>query len=289
MLTKLDFELSLKNDERNICPTYECCCDKEWKNLDRLIVKYVYKNIEETLINLETDTPLEYLDKICNYSREKLSGNLIIAGAHTVINLKDRLLVSNEVVKSADFAMQIIANINNKFNNIDFLIPLNDFFMEKKESQNENNINFYRDQCLKSYVIPTLLKNSLKDIKNNCYYCSEKNMADKFKRHIKNIKKNNDLFYNYGDNNEHWGLNINNKNIEIINNNKPNCVAGNAATFRDINYTVNNRKKNKNYDSHIGIYPLCSMNNVINGYKVANSFYEIDLPTILIFFEKKCF
>lgn len=128
-----------------------------------------------------------------------------------------------------------------------------------------------------------------KDIKNNCYYCSEKNMADKFKRHIKNIKKNNDLFYNYDDNNEHWGLNINNKNIEIINNNKPNCVAGNAATFRDINYTVNNRKKNKNYDSHIGIYPLCSMNNVINGYKVANSFYEIDLPTILIFFEKKCF
>ena len=77
--------------------------------------------------------------------------------------------------------------------------------------------------------------------------------------------------------------------IEVIINNKPNCVAGNAATFRDINFIVNNSKIKDNYDSHIGIYPLGSLDNVINGYLVGNDFYKLNLPTILIFYDKKCY
>ena len=54
-------------------------------------------------------------------------------------------------------------------------------------------------------------------------------------------------------------------------------------------FIVNNSKIKDNYDSHIGIYPLCSLDNVINGYLVGNDFYKLNLPTILIFYDKKCY
>ena len=45
-----------------------------------------------------------------------------------------------------------------------------------------------------------------------------------------------------------------------------------------------------NYISHIGVFPLCSLDNVLNGYRAATSFYgNLNLPCLLVFFGKSCF
>lgn len=114
----------------------------------------------------------------------------------------------------------------------------------------------------------------------------KKNMADRFKRHIKSKEKEK-LFFK--ENNSVF-MNIDGSSFEVIKNNKPTCAAGNAATFRSIRYKISSNKTFDNYTSHIGVFPLCSMANVINGYKAAASFYSgLNLPCLLIFFGTSCF
>ena len=113
-------------------------------------------------------------------------------------------------------------------------------------------------------------------------------MADSFKRHIKNRRQKGDnLFYKKeGD----WFMRWDGGDFKIIENDKPNCVAGNAATIRAIRYEVESNKIKDNYNSFVGIFPLCSMTNVLNGVVAANKFYKtIDLVSLLVFFGKACF
>ena len=201
--------------------------------------------------------------------------------------------------KDWKFENEVIVYFLDKTTNIKLLQEktenIFDFFSDisnKDAGTDENLANSYRKEALDPYIIPISLKEIFKNYNFDfeLFFCSEKNMADKFKRHIKNAKKTNtSLFKNYGDNLENWAYVLNETEIEVISNNKPNCVAGNAATFRDINFIVNNSKVKENYDCHIGIYPLCSLNNVINGYLIGNNFYNLNLPTILIFYDKKCY
>ncbi|MCF0162545.1 MAG: hypothetical protein HUJ88_08220 [Fusobacterium necrophorum] len=293
-------ELSLETKEnvkRCIFEGYQCNCTKGWQEKNRFIAYFMDKEICQKIIDEETEKPMEFIEKIINLALARLPKNkkLLIAGGHTVINLKDRFYVSQEVKNSTNFGMKVLEGLKTEFKNIDFIIPLNDFFMEKDAGTDEGLVNNYRKEALSPYIIPPELKKifeatKLKGIDFKLFYCSEKNMADKFKRHIKSVKKKNpELFSNYGKFNENWAYILNGKEIEVILDNKPNCVAGNCSTFRDINYIVNNSKIKDNYGSHIGIYPLCSLDNVVNGYLVGNDFYNLNLPTILIFFDKKCF
>ena len=297
MIRKIDLkENEVLNYNNCIYSDYKCNCTKDWKEHNKVIVYYLDKENCIKLLDEPTENIFDYSKTIYTFLNEKLKGSqkLLVAGGHTVINLKDRNYVSNEVITSVKFGMQLLKLLSNNFSKIDFIIPLNDFFMEKDAGTNENMENSYRKEALEPYILPKKLKEIfntyLKNVDFELFFCSEKNMADKFKRHIKNTKKNRpELFKNYGDNLENWAYILNNTRIEVITNNKPNCVAGNAATFRDINFIVNNSKIKDNYDSHIGIYPLCSLDNVINGYLVGNDFYKLNLPTILIFYDKKCY
>lgn len=80
------------------------------------------------------------------------------------------------------------------------------------------------------------------------------------------------------------------ENFLDIKNNKPTCAAGNAATFRAIRYSVSSNKIFDNYSFHIGVFPFCSLYNVLNWYRAATSFYgNLNLPCLLVFFGKSCF
>lgn len=296
MMKMINFHEKLEGYNNCILKDYKCCCSREWTDKNKLIIYYMDKENCKELLNIESNNIFDYLETVQSIVQKYLvqRKKLILAGGHTVINLKDRNFVSQEVINSVDFGMKLLSTIYSYFDKTDFLIPLNDFFMEKDEKNDDNEINFYRNEALNPYVLPESLRaiflRESKSFKFDLYFCSEKNMADKFKRYIKNVKKNNlDIFRNYGKNFENWSYKILDKEIEVISNNKPNCVAGNASTFRDINFIIKNSKIKPNYDSHIAIYPLCSLENVINGYLVANDFYNLDLPTLLIFFDKKCF
>lgn len=294
MIKKVSLSDTYTTYKNCIYEDYKCNCTKDWKFENEVIVYFLDKTTNIKLLQEKTENIFDFFSDISNIVKEKLPKNskLLLAGGHTVINLKDRNFVSQEVITSVKFGMELLNDNKSFFNKSDFIIPLNNFFMEKDAGTDENLANSYRKEALDPYIIPISLKEIFKNYNFDfeLFFCSEKNMADKFKRHIKNVKKTNtSLFKNYGDNLENWAYVLNETEIEVISNNKPNCVAGNAATFRDINFIVNNSKVKENYDCHIGIYPLCSLNNVINGYLIGNNFYNLNLPTILIFYDKKCY
>lgn len=288
-------DYNLLNINREIYSDYQCNCTKFWTKNDKLIIyKATTSGIEKIFDDANNANIFDTVEIIAKLAGKELTDKAIIAGGHTVINLKDRFHISEEAVKSAEIALGFISKLQYEYNkNADFLVPLNDFYMEKDAGTDEGHENSYRKEALNPYIIPPKL-NELLAIHSNrlnrnidAYYCSEKNMADRFKRHIKNKKKDETgMFVKNGND---WEMIVENERFVVLTNDKPNCVAGNAATLRAIRYDVNSNKIKDNYTSHVGIYPLCSIDNVINGYRAAKAFYNLDLPTFFVFCGKSCF
>lgn len=136
------------------------------------------------------------------------------------------------------------------------------------------------------YIIPEkindyiLASNQRHDIDINAFYVSEKNMADRFKRHIKN-RMDKEAYFQRQDGNVK--MTVGEHEFDIIKENKPTCAAGNAATFRAIRYRISSNKVFDNYTSHIGVFPLCSRVNVLNGYRAAATF-TITFPCLPYWF-----
>ncbi|TCQ83106.1 MULTISPECIES: hypothetical protein [Rahnella] len=281
-----------KTAERVIFRDYKCNCTKGWKDADRFMV---YRADESGVTEIFSDEVGDSnLDALIEMAKGYLSDRVVISGGHTVVNLDDRFSVSNEVEKSARFCIDYIVKSKEQLNiQPDFLMEINDFYMEKKDGNEIDGANQYRKKATSPYIIPERINSYIKDI-NKCYgidirsfYVSEKTMADRFKRHIKNTVDKN-LLFNRQDRN--LLMTVDEHTFAIIENNKPTCAAGNAATFRAIRYKVSSNKIFDNYTSHIGVFPLCSRINVLNGYRAASAFYDgLSLPSLLVFFGKSCF
>lgn len=281
-----------KTAERVIFRDYKCNCTKGWKDADRFMV---YRADESGVTEIFSDEVGDSnLDALIEMAKGYLSDRVVISGGHTVVNLDDRFSVSNEVEKSARFCIDYIVKSKEQLNiQPDFLMEINDFYMEKKDGNEIDGANQYRKKATSPYIIPERINSYIKDI-NKCYgidirsfYVSEKTMADRFKRHIKNTVDKN-LLFNRQDRN--LLMTVDEHTFAIIENNKPTCAAGNAATFRAIRYKVSSNKIFDNYTSHVGVFPLCSRINVLNGYRAASAFYDgLSLPSLLVFFGKSCF
>ncbi len=281
-----------KTAERVIFRDYKCNCTKGWKDADRFMV---YRADESGVTEIFSDEVGDSnLDALIEMAKGYLSDRVVISGGHTVVNLDDRFSVSNEVEKSARFCIDYIVKSKEQLNiQPDFLMEINDFYMEKKDGNEIDGANQYRKKAISPYIIPERINSYIKDI-NKCYgidirsfYVSEKTMADRFKRHIKNTVDKN-LLFNRQDRN--LLMTVDEHTFAIIENNKPTCAAGNAATFRAIRYKVSSNKIFDNYTSHVGVFPLCSRINVLNGYRAASAFYDgLSLPSLLVFFGKSCF
>ena len=283
------------NINRVIYSDYKCNCTKSWVGDDILVIfKAVKSGIEKVYENFYTGNVTSTVETIAKLVAKEITDKAIIAGGHTVVNLKDRFHVSDEVARSADVALGLIAYLQEKEGKYaEFLMPLNDFYMEKDAGTDEGCENTYRREAVNPYIIPPKINALLLHYSEKLgreirlHYCSEKNMADRFKRHIKDKKKDGSgVFIKDGSN---WEMVVCHDKIVVLANDKPNCVAGNAATLRAIRYEIANKKIKDNFTSHVGIYPLCSLDNVLNGYKVATAFYNLDLPTYFVFFGRSCF
>ncbi|HAX91467.1 MAG TPA: hypothetical protein DCY07_04570 [Rhodospirillaceae bacterium] len=250
-------------------------------------IEKVYEDAYTGDVNLTVAT-------IAKLAAKEMTNKAMIAGGHTVVNLKDRLYISDEVAKSADVALGLVAHLHEaQSKRAEFLVPLNDFYMEKDAGTDEGHENAYRKKAVSPYIIPPKMNDLLLRYSERLgremalHYCSEKNMADRFKRHIKTKKKEGGgQFVKNGNN---WEMVVGNERIVVLANDKPNCAAGNAATLRAIRYDITNNKTKDNFTSHVGIYPLCSLDNVLDGHKVATAFYGLDLPTYFVFFGRSCF
>lgn len=281
-----------KTEERVIFRDYKCNCTKGWKDVDRFIV---YRADETGVTEIVNDEVGDHnLDILIELAKSNLSKKIIISGGHTVVNLDDRFAVSNEVEKSARFCIYYIVKSKKQLNiQPDFLMEINDFYMEKSDGHEIDGANNYRKMATSPYIIPEKINSYIKE-KNKRYgidirsfYVSEKTMADRFKRHIKNSVDDNILFNRQGSN---LLMTVDEQTFAIIDDNKPTCAAGNAATFRAIRYKVSSNKIFDNYTSHIGVFPLCSRINVLNGYRAASAFYgNLSLPSLLVFFGRSCF
>lgn len=283
-----------------IYSNYSFNCPKYWK--DNKNSYFIYKADKygiEKIYDSEIYSNDQKIDIAIDLVANGITDNLIVSGGHTVIDLSNRLNVGSEAVKSTEFTLQLISKIQKqKKIYARFLIQLNDLYMEKDSETSEGTVpNKYRKQALKPYIIPCqinkLLKNYSKELNRELqlYYCSEKNLADSFKRYIKNKKKNaSDLFFQVvtGEGNT-WNMLVDSKVIPVLINDKPNCIAANAAMLRVIRYSIENNKQKDNFTSYVGVFPVCSLNNVLNGYKVANKIYNLDLPSYYIFTGRSCF
>lgn len=284
-------------DNRTIYPAYKCNCTKDWKQNDKFIIYKANKNTIEKIF--ESDIVDNNINSITTTSLigHDLTDKIIVSGGHTVVNLSDRFHVGQEVIKSVDFSFKLIAELQKQHaKKAEFLVMLNDFYMEKDAGTDDGAENKYRKEALNPYLIPPKINKFLLEYSDllgrnmDLYYCSEKNMADRFKRHIQNQKKSNDKALFIQKDNNNWDIMIGDNVFPVMINGKPTCVSGNAATFRAIRYEVTSNKIKDYFTSYVGMFPLCSVDNVLNGYRAANAFYEpFNLPSYLIFFGKSCF
>lgn len=292
------FITDASNIEREIHPDYKFSCLKGIDDGHNPFI--VYKTLNGKIEEIYREESFDescveaFINLISNES--VITDKLLLAGAHTVVNLKDRLEIGKEPMVSLDFSLKLIERIRKvRGINADFMIPLNDFFMEHDASTTTDKAdNKYRQQAVSDYVLPTQAEYRVKEHLNTTgvditpFYCSEKGMADRFNRHIKNKKKNSDMFVSSTSGTD-WYMRVDDQFIAVIENNKPNCVAGNAATERATRYNITPNKQLDHYTSRIGIYPRCSMQNVLNGYLVACNAYEnFDMPGYFIFFGGSC-
>lgn len=288
-------DYSALNVNRVIYPDYQCNCTKAWKGEDRLIVFRATTDGIEKIFDEEPPPEAEKTVAIlARLAGKEVTDKVLIAGGHTAVNLKDRFNLGTEVVKSANIALGLIARLQEDYSKrAEFLVPLNDFYMEKDAGTDEGSANAYRKEAVSPYIIPPQMSDLLLRCSERLgrelalHYCSEKNMADRFKRHIKSKKKDGSgMFVKNGDD---WEMIVGQDRIVVLSNDKPNCAAGNAATLRAIRYDIANNKVKDNFTSHVGIYPLCSIDNVLDGHKLATAFYGLDLPTLFVFCGKSCF
>jgi hypothetical protein len=281
---------------RTIYPEYACNCTKAWKGNDTFLVFKATKAGIEKVFESEVNCEKNVADT-CDLITPLLTDKPIVSGGHTILNLRDRFHISQEVVNSVDFSFRLIAALQEqKKKCAEFLVMLNDFYMEKDAGTDEGAENKYRSQALNPYIIPPRINEYLVKYSHllgrtlDLHYCSEKNMADRFKRHIQNHKKSNDTLFQHDPVDKSWYMTVDNTRFAVITQNKPNCVAGNAATYRAIRYEITSNKTKDKFTSYVGVFPLCSLANVLHGYLAANAFYEnFDLPTYFVFFGKSCF
>lgn len=176
----------------------------------------------------------------------------------------------------------------------DFVIFVNDLFMLTDKLRIDlNTINRYRESLFYPYRVPyellCLLYEQKQTIDYKVYLTTEKNMAGKFSNHIKNRKYKDKYRFEKDVNKNIWYvITEEGDRIPVIEQDKPDCVAANAALLRYFNWE-NPRKLKRKYKTGIFYFPLCSIENVLNGHRVAHTIYNMDILCYYIFITTKCY
>ena len=219
----------------------------------------------------------------------------LISGGHTVINLADKYLCGQAAVHTTKLAMEFIRKLQFQYGKeYDFLLQFNDLYSEKDDSRKDKNgINPYREMMRNPLIIPTQINSLVREYsaiteRNIAInYCFEKNMSGRCKRYLNVHEKNNENILR--ERNDFF-VRYNSEKIRLTQNSKPSCAACHAAMLRYVRYNIVANEITDNLFSYIGIFPLCSETNVLNGCKAAYSLYpDFDLKTYIIFYEDLCY
>jgi hypothetical protein len=285
----------------NLLPNFEFTCANRWSGLpEARIYRAVGPRIEEvaTLPVGREGPPDEGLLELLGPELARLPGPTLVSGGHTIINMANLLEVSDSVLEATNFSLQVLERMQTSHGvRADFLIQVNDLFMEDAGNEiGAKNPNHYRARALKPYVLPVKMASMMRESaariarEFRIMFCAEKNMADRFKRQVDTKRKAGDARFTLKKENadEVWSVRVGDEDIAWMVNNKPNCVAANAGMLRSIRHLLDANSVDDNYMSYVGVFPLCSIKNVLNGYRVAHEVYGLELPSFYIFFGKGC-
>lgn len=290
-----------ENFSQSLVPGFKFSCERQWKGKPEVVVFEAQGPVITKHLSLDVrggELPeVELIESILPLLA-KLPAPVIVSGGHTIINMDNVLDVSDYVVESATFSMKLMELLHSEYKiESDFLVQVNDLFMEDAGNEiGASTPNEYRKRSLNPYIIPTKMEELINRTSKNIgrdfkvLFCGEKNMADRFKRHVDNKRKGGDDRFVYTENSTErvWSVNVNGDIIPFMVNEKPNCVAANAAMLRSIRHILDANRVRDNYAAYVGVFPLCSMENVLNGYKVAHNVYGLTIPTYYIFFGSSC-
>jgi len=261
--------------DRVIDPDYKFSCNNHWKEKDRLVIYRADSGGIQKLVD-RTDSAFDENITTAVDVVENLHNRTMVSGGHTMIDLSDRFNMGAEALKSAEFSLEFMARIEKLYpqKKLEFMVFLNDLYIEQGA----------RAKALNPYIIPIGLNDLLKSYsekmgrKLDLHYCAEKVKANKFQRDIRTRKRNEpDVFKQRFDGNVvSWSVLVGSEEIEASY-----CVVATARMLKDV--------KLEKFDSFVGQFPLCSMENCLNGYKVAKRVYDLDLPCYFIFNGRSCF
>lgn len=301
-LPTVEYEDTVQHEiTRTVIPGFTFSCERQWKGKSEIIIYHADKGVVKKLTSLpQSDQrlfPDSMMDKLSPLLKA-LPGPTVVSGGHTVINMSNTLEVSASVLSATAFSMEVVKYLTQSAHiHADFLVQVNDLFMENAGNDiGAATPNKYRKLVLNPYVLPTKMADIVKQAQSSLnrdlkvMFCAEKNMADRFKRHVDKARKDgsDNIRYSEQAGDRIWSVVVDGEEIPYMVNDKPNCVAANAAMLRAIRYKIDARKTRDNYQSYVGIFPLCSIDNVLNGYRVAHQIYDLDLPTYYIFSGNGC-
>lgn len=295
---KIFSNYNFSEEERHPCKDYRFECAHFIDDDDIFEVYKVDGNGAKKLFIAPECNEKEFFQFIKNNLLIELGDKGVVSGGHSVINLADKYTCGKSVLNSTHLAMKLIALMKKeKGVDYDYLVQFNDLYIEHDTTRaNVNFINKYRELMFNPFIIPVAINQILDECSKHLNreitlnYCTTKNLADKFKRYIKKRKlTDNRFFAEKMDVGTNWYYNLHEEKVLILHNDKPNCVAGNAAMLRDIRYEIGNNTQHDKYNSYLGIFPRCSRNNVLNGCAIAyNLFPKFDLVTYIIFYGDGC-
>ena len=87
---------------RTIYSDYKCNCTKYWDKEDKFIIYKANKDGIEKVFNSNIEDVMENIDVVVDIIGPDISNKPIVSGGHTVVNLKDRFHISDEVLRSVE-------------------------------------------------------------------------------------------------------------------------------------------------------------------------------------------
>jgi hypothetical protein len=278
------------------------CAAENWDVPDAFRMCRLVDGRVDWLVDTRNTNTLNMVDMILRVAGPQMHGRVMISGAHFIPNLRDRYYCGEGPLKTLQLSMMVMETLQALDHPVvDFLMLVDDLYMMHDYVRlDRSSYNHYRKELFDEIVVPTRIAETLNDRLANglrpfrVYYSTEKCLADRFNRHVKTRKRHEPVFisgeeipeYGSGD----WFVRVAGGDlVQVIGDHKPNCPAAVADLVREVEVSVDNRRTESNYQTLLAFFPSCSMQNVLDGLKVASAVYSTDLVTYVVFTTTRCF
>jgi hypothetical protein len=282
---------------------YEFGCNPaNWKFRDHLKICRIGNGTVDWLADGDVTEEELVMELVTERVLPACEGRLMVSGGHFIPNLRDLGYCGDGALKTLKLSLWAIDQAQSVgMERADLLILIDDLYMMFDDVRlKSSEFNHYRQLLFESLRLPGAMADMIEEshaTKSDMevYFSTEKNLADRFYRHMKARRSRDGRFvggasvgdgYTDGD----WFVRVAGDDlIEVVRERKPNCPAAIAALARDVAAELRNNTVRRRYDCMIGFFPLCSARNVVRGFRVANEVYDEQITSFLVFTTTKCF